>query len=219
MRYLFLAAFLVTSCVSSNVHAREKSEVTLPTFIDMGLGFGRLYSDVDITTNDQAIYSFKPYLAGQVEPNTLIEHKDKLPDDIPEFILKSGISYSPFPLPNSIYFTLSEDGDDQVYGFSYGPSLGLGFGKVIRIGGSIGLDATYLYMDTAQFDENHFLSIGANAAYSIKIKPIKYFHIELGQKFTWNIEHEMSNGRYLGSFREDYAMFHFRFPYDAKVKI
>lgn len=218
--YISLAAIgLCASFTTIDVFARTKTEVTLPTFIDLGLGFGRLHSDVDITSNNQAIYSFKPNLSGQVEPNTLIKHKDKLPSDIPKFILKSGLSYSPFPLPSSIYFTRPEDGDDKVYGFSYGPSIGAGIGGIIRLGGSIGLDATYLYMETDQFDENHFLSIGANAAYSLTIKPIKYFHLELGQKHTWNIEHEMSNGRYLGRFREDYVMLHFRFPYDAKVEM
>lgn len=216
---LFIVFFILTSLTAHLSHAREKTEVALPVFINLGLGFGRLHSDIDFTSNDQAVYSFKPHLSGQVEPNTLIEHKDKLPQDVPDFILKSGLSYAPFPLPSSIYFTRSEEGDDKVYGFSYGPNIGVGFGKFIRIGGSIGLDAMYLYMETDQFDENHFLSIGANATYSLTIKPIKYFHFEIGQKYIWNIEHEMSNGRYLGEFREDFAMFHFRFPYDAKVDI
>jgi len=215
----YIVIFILISLTSQFSHARDKTEVELPVFIDLGLGFGRLNSDIEITSGDQPIYSFKPHLAGQVDPNTLIKYKDKLPKDIPSVLLKSGYSYSPFPLPNSIFFTRSEDGDDKVYGFTYGPHIGLGFGKFVRIGGSIGIDATYLYMETDQFDENHFLSIGANAGYSLTIKPIKYFHLEIGQKFTWNVEHKMSNGRYLGEFREDYAMFHFRFPYDAKVDI
>lgn len=221
MRFRFVTMALIgcVSLVSINALARDKTHVTLPTFIDLGLGFGELHSDIDITSNNQPIYSFKPQLSGQVEANTLIEHKDKLPSDIPEFVLKSGISYSPFPLPSSVYFTRSQDGSDKVYGFSYGPSLGFGFGSIVHLGGSIGLDATYLYMETNQFEENHFLSIGANAGYSLTIMPIKYVHLELGQKHTWNIEHKMSNGRYLGRFREDYVMLHVRFPYDAKVEL
>lgn len=215
-----VAIFCISLIVAlpSIVQAKEKTDV--PLLIDLGLGFGKLYSDVDITSNDQDVYVFKPHLAGTVEADTIKKLKDKLPDNAPSWLTSTEITYSPLPLPNSVYFTQSKDGSDKVYGFNFGPNLSagatLGF---IGISGNIGLQGTYLYLENDLFDENHFLSLGATAGYAVTIKPIRYFELELGQIHAWHIEDELSNGQYLGKMKESYAMFHFRFPYTAQVKL
>ena len=200
--------------------AAEKQEMEVPVLIDMGLGFGRLLSQVDLTSNDQNVYVFKPFVAGTVEAETIKSLKHKLPKDAPEWLQSTEVTYSPIPLPDSIFFTSSEDGSDKVYGLNIGPSLSVSAGpKFLSVGGTIGARLTYLYMENDLFDENHFFSLGALAGYKVTITPFRYFELELGQNHMWHIEDELSNGQYLGRMTENYAMLHFRFPYDAKVKL
>ena len=215
-----LSATVILFSLSTISLAAEKEEMEVPVLIDLGLGFGRLKSDVDITSNDQNVYVFKPFLAGTIEADTLKSIKHKLPKNAPKWLQSTEVTYSPLPLPDSIFFTRSEDGSDKVYGLNLGPDLAVSAGpKYISVGGHIGARLTYLYMETDLFDEHHFISLGAVAGYQVTLKPFRYFELELGQNHTWHIEDELSNGEYLGRMTENYAMFHFRFPYDAKVKL
>lgn len=220
MKYIHFLGVFACLALTFTHHAHSKEEIEVPVLIDLGLGFGQLRSDVDLTSNDQRVYLFKPSLKGTVEAETVKKHKDKLPKDVPSWLTNSELSYSPLTLPNSIYFTQSKDGDDKVFGFSIGPNIGAGFGgKIYSFGVNLGLQGTYLYIENDLFDENHFLSLGATAGYMLKLKPFRYFEVELGQVHAWHIEDELSNGEYLGRMTEDYLMLHFRFPYDAKVSL
>lgn len=207
-------------CFSAPSFSAEKEKMQVPLLLDLGLGFGRFKSEVDITSNDQSVYVFKPFLAGSVEADTIKSLKHKLPKDAPEWLQNTELTYSPLPLPDSIYFTQSEDGSDKVFGLSIGPSLSVGGGLTfLTVSAGVGLRATYLYIENDLFDENHFLSLGALASYNITFKPVRYFHIEVGQQHSWHIEDQLSNNEYLGRFTENYAMLHFRFPYTADVKL
>lgn len=212
---LIIIALLPTQLVLA-----QKQEVEVPVLIDLGLGFGQLDSEVDITSNDQKVYVFKPSIAGTVEADTIKKFKHKLPENAPKFLLDSEISYSPLLLPDSIYFTSSEDGSDKVYGFSIGPDVGVGGGfSFLTFGVNLGARLTYLYMENDLFDENHFISLGAEAGYTVTLEPLKYLEIDFGRTHIWHIEDQLSNDKYLGAMTESYVMFHFRFPYDAKVKL
>lgn len=215
-----LPAFIAGLFFSFQVHSKEKTEIEIPVLADVGIGFGHLHSDVDITSNDQTVYVFKPHLSGVVESETLKKYKDKIPKSAPKWLKHADISYSPFPLPDSIYFTQSKDGDDKVFGFSIGPNIGIGGGfKYLRLSGGVGLRATYLYMENDLFDEHHFISLGASANYQLTFTPIRYLQLEVGKVHTWHIEDQLSNNQYLGKMDEGYVMLHLRFPFDAKVSI
>ena len=217
---MILPAILAGLFFCLQAHSKEKTEIEIPVLADIGIGFGHLHSEIDITSNDQTIYVFKPHLSGVVESDTLKKHKDQIPKNAPKWLKKADISYSPFPLPDSIYFTQSKDGNDKVFGFSIGPSISIGTGfKYLKLSGGLGLRATYLYMDNDLFNEHHFISLGASASYQLILTPIRYLQLEVGKVHTWHIEDKLSNDEYLGAMDEGYVMLHLRFPFDAKVKI
>jgi hypothetical protein len=218
--YPAIASLAISLFFVSFTQAAPKEEIEVPVLIDLGLGFGHLVSDVDITSNNQKVYVFKPSLAGTIEAKTIKSLKDKLPKNAPKWLQSTELSYNPFPLPDSIYFTSSDDGSDKVYGVNLGPDLSIGIGTgFLSAGANIGARLTYLYMENDLFDENHFLSLGAVAGYNITLTPFRYFQLEIGQNYSWHIEDELSNGEYLGQMTENYAMLHFRFPYTANVKL
>lgn len=205
-----------TALIANNSHAEP---VEVPVTANLGLGFGELHSHIDLTASEQRIFSFQPEISGAVTSETLTKLKDKLPPNVPKWLTKAGVSYSPYVLP-TIYFTPSNEDGEGVYGLSIGPSLGLNIGgEYLTIGGGVGIMATYLYMDSDLFEENHYITLGANANWNIKLKPIKYFHLEVGQKYIQHIERELSNNEYIGRFREDYVMLHFRFPFTTEVDL
>lgn len=200
-------------------HAQAKEEIEIPVIADLGLGFGELISDIDLTESDQRIFLFRPEISGSVSSETLIKYKDKIPEDIPKWLTKAGIAYSPYLLP-TLYFTSSNESGESVYGASIGPGVVMNFGgEYFTLGGGVGLMASYFYIESDNFKDNNYLTLGANANWNIKIKPMKYFHLEVGQKYMQHIERELSNGKQIGQFREDYAMLHFRFPFTTNVKL
>ena len=143
---VFITLTLLVCCAVPSFSA-EKEKMQVPVLLDLGLGFGRLKSEVDITSNDQNVYVFKPFLAGSVEADTIKSLKHKLPKDAPKWLQNTELTYSPLPLPDSIYFTQSEDGSDKVFGLSIGPSLSVGGGLTfLTVSAGVGLRATYLYM-------------------------------------------------------------------------
>ena len=217
-----LFQFSLIAVLTSLFHfaqAKDKETIELPVTADLGLGVGELHSHSQLTASDKKVWLFKPELSASISGETLTKYKDKLPDNVPDWLTKADISYSPYALP-TIYFTESDDSDESVYGFSIGPGLDVAIGgDYLTLGGGIGLDLTYLYMESDRFDDNHYVTLGANASWKLTLKPIRYFHLEIGQRFMQHIEKETSNGQYLGRFREDYAMLHFRFPFTTQVKL
>lgn len=218
IKHYLLLLSLVLSTFSSS-YAQDKPKVELPVTADLGLRFGELHSDIDLTASDQRIYSFKPEVSGSVSSETLTKYQDKLPKKVPKWLTKANINYAPYMLP-TIYFTPSNDSGESVHGLSIGPNFGINLAsKYLSVGGSLGVMATYLYIESDNFEENNYVTLGANAQWNITLKPIQYFHLEVGQKYMTHIERELSNDEYIGQFREDYVMLHFRFPFTTQVKL
>ena len=203
--------FIFASALSFS--ATSKESIELPIMLNLGLGLGEVKANTPVIPAGQKLYALKFDIKGAVEPETIELFKDKLPKKLPKWLSKSGIAYSPGYFPNAIYFTDSNEGEADVFGFNYGPSIGAGIGNdMFTLGANLGLGLTYLYMDTPLFDDNHYFSAGASADYYLKFKPIKYLHFQIGRTHNWNITNELSNGEELSEFTETYAMLHFRFP-------
>jgi hypothetical protein len=215
----FLLLVTLGLTVFSPSHAQTGQEIELPVTANLGLGFGQLHSHIDLTASDQRIFSFQPELSGSVSRETLTKYKDKLPEEVPQWLTKADISYAPYVLP-TLYFTPPNDRGESVYGASIGPGLGVNVGAdYVSVGVGLGLMATYLYMESDRFVDNHYLTLGARAEWNIKLMPMRYVHLEVGQKYMQHIERELSNDEFIGRFREDYVMLHVRFPFTTNVKL
>jgi len=193
--------------------AVSRDSVEVPYMLNLGLGLGEVKTDAALLPVDQKLYTLKLVAKGDIEKDTLETLKDKLPKKLPSWLGQSDIGYSPGYLPNAIYFTDSNDDGADIFGFSYGPSLGLSLGnEIFKFGGKVGVGITYLYMDSPLIEDNHYFSAGVNTDYHLKFTPIKYLHFQIGRTNRWNFADELSSGEALSEFEETYAMLHIRIP-------
>lgn len=213
------SSFFLILLASNLSYGQKNTEIELPITADLGIGFGELHSDTKLTASKQRIFLFKPEISGSVSSETLTKYKDNLPSNIPEWLTKADVAYSPYVLP-TLYYTKDNNTGESVHGMSIGPGLDVSLGSdYLTIGGGIGIMATYLHIESERFKENHYVTLGANARWNIKLKPIKYIHLEVGQQYSQSIERKLSNDEYIGRFHEDYVMLHFRFPFTTNVRL
>lgn len=201
---------------SDKKKSSDKSEsITVPVTVDFGVGIGELETSTPLTVGGQKIYALKLNINGVIDDETMDDLDYHIPHDLPDWVDDTEFSHNDGWFPDSIYFTDSAEGDSKIYGFRYGPSVGGAFGpEFATIKVNLGVGITYLYMDTPLFDENHYLTFGANAGYALVLKPFKFAHLEFGRNHSWNFGDELSNGKTLSDMQETYGMLRIRFPVD-----
>lgn len=201
----------------STVTFAEKIDV--PILIDIGLGPATVEWNAPVLADDQTAYAIKFDAAAQVESDTLKANKEKLPDEVPDWLLDSDISVSPWYIPKTFYVTVGDDGEASVYGVRIAPdlSLGLDLGP-LTFRGAAGLDLTYMYLDSPNFEENHFLRPGVHVLYEAALTPFKYFEISVGQdrQRYWGMD--VGDDR-LTTAVETYLKFNVRIPYTVKLDL
>jgi hypothetical protein len=213
-RSLVTSLFLLCS---SFVFAEKKE---IPILIDIGLGPATVTWDAPVLSDGQTGYALKFDASAYVESETIKANKDSLPDNLPDWLLDSSISVSPWWIPKTLYLTTGDTGEASVYGVRIAPdlSLGLDLGP-FTVRGAAGIDLTYLYLDSPNFSENHFLRPGVHVLYEAAVEPFKYLEISIGQdrQKYWGMD-VGAEGR-LSSAVETYLKFNIRIPYTVQADL
>ncbi len=212
-----LTSFFIFLLASPFIYSEE---IDLPILIDIGIGPALVEFNTPVGAVDQSLYGVKLELAGMVEEEALKLLKDEIPKDVPSWMLKGRVAVSPWWVPSTLYVTPGDENLASIYGIRFAPDLGLGIslGPII-LHGKAGIDLTYLYMDSNEFTDHHFLRPGVHAAYEVAIEPVKYIQFTIGQDFQRYWGQSLSNGETLKSAKETYFRVNIRIPYSIKAKL
>jgi len=209
---------LLISCLAAPWALAEKVEV--PILIDVGAGPALVEFNTPAAAADQAIYGLKLQASAMIEKETIKKFKNKIPDEVPKWLINDGVSVSPWWIPKTLYITPGGEGDASVYGIRIAPDLGVGFNfGPITLRTAAGIDLAYMYLDSSEFTEHHFISPGVHINYEIALEPFKYVQIAIGQDRQRYWGKNLSNGEKLNSATETYVRVNIRIPFSVKADL